>query len=68
MRSRNSHIEKAAIGRTDVERLLSAVLPQQEMSYQEHRRAVECQDAVARWPLLADVADSLSHLSPQKSS
>lgn len=60
MKSPNSRSAKVLVADTDVARLMSAVVPGQEISYQEHRRAVECKEAIARWPLLADVAESLA--------
>lgn len=45
---------------TDVARLLTPIAPKLELAYQEHRRAAECRDAVARWPLLSDLADALA--------
>lgn len=60
MRSPNSRSAKALVADTDVGRLLSAVVPGQELSYQEHRRVVECKEAIARWPLLSDLAESLA--------
>lgn len=60
MKYPNPRNAKAVVADTDVARLLTAVAPGQEIPYQEHRRAAECRDAVARWPLLSDLADSLA--------
>lgn len=63
MKSPNSRNANAIVADTDVARLLTAVVPGQEISYQEHRRAAECRDAMARWPLLSDLADALADAS-----
>lgn len=63
MKSANSRSAKALVPDTDVARLLSAVVVGQDISYQEHRRGVECKEAVARWPLLADLAEALATLT-----
>lgn len=59
-------IAKAQVADIDVDRLLSHFQPK-PLEYQEHRRAVECREALVRWPLLADLADTLASLASKKS-